>query len=131
MMKVADIKAISNLIKEQDHDIILAVDNTFLTPYFQKPLTLGADVVVHSGTKYLGGHNDTICGIVVVNREDLAEHMRLQLKSHGNGLASLDSWLILRGLKTLPLRMETVSYTHLAQLVLPADEYWKSYLYSE
>jgi cystathionine gamma-synthase len=106
MMKVADIKAISNLIKEQDHDIILAVDNTFLTPYFQKPLTLGADVVVHSGTKYLGGHNDTICGIVVVNREDLAEHMRLQLKSHGNGLASLDSWLILRGLKTLPLRME-------------------------
>lgn len=104
MMKVADIAAISKLAKSIGAYTV--VDNTFLTPYFQKPLTLGADAVVHSGTKYLGGHNDTIAGLVVVNTEELAQHMRLQLKSHGNGLAALDSWLILRGIKTLALRME-------------------------
>ena len=81
MMKVADIQAISELA----HSIgaCMVVDNTFLTPYFQKPLELGADVVVHSGTKYIGGHNDTIAGLVVVKSEEMAEHMRLQLKSHG------------------------------------------------
>lgn len=104
MMKVADIAAISKIAKSIGAYTV--VDNTFLTPYFQKPLTLGADAVVHSGTKYIGGHNDTIAGIVVVNTQELAEHMRMQLKSHGNGLAPLDSWLLLRGIKTLPLRME-------------------------
>ncbi len=104
MMKVADIAELSKIAKEIG--ALTIVDNTFLTPYFQKPLTLGADAVVHSGTKFLGGHNDTIAGIVVVNTKELADHMRLQLKSHGNGLASLDSWLILRGIKTLPLRMD-------------------------
>ena len=77
-----------------------------MTPYFQKPLDLGADIVVHSATKYIGGHNDTIGGIVVSNSDEMVEHLRMQLKSHGNGLASLDSWLLIRGLKTLALRME-------------------------
>lgn len=104
MMKVADIAKLSTLAKSIG--AISVVDNTFLTPYFQKPLTLGADAVVHSATKFIGGHNDTIAGIVVVNTPELAAHMRLQLKSHGNGLASLDSWLLIRGLKTLALRME-------------------------
>lgn len=104
MMKVADIKKLSELAKSVG--AITVVDNTFLSPYFQRPITLGADAVVHSATKFIGGHNDTISGIVVVNTPELADHMRLQLKSHGNGLASLDSWLLLRGLKTLPLRME-------------------------
>lgn len=104
MMKVADIAKLSALAKSIG--AITVVDNTFLTPYFQKPLTLGADAVVHSATKFIGGHNDTIAGIVVVNTPELAAHMRLQLKSHGNGLASLDSWLLIRGLKTLALRME-------------------------
>lgn len=104
MMKVADIKELSDLAKSVG--AITVVDNTFLSPYFQKPITLGADAVVHSATKFIGGHNDTISGIVVVNTPELADHMRLQLKSHGNGLASFDSWLLLRGLKTLPLRME-------------------------
>lgn len=104
MMKVADIEAISKLAKSVG--ALTIVDNTFLTPYFQKPLTLGADVVVHSATKYIGGHNDSIAGIVVVNSEELAAHFRLQLKSHGNGLAPLDSWLLIRGLKTLQLRMD-------------------------
>ncbi|MGN1157671.1 MAG: trans-sulfuration enzyme family protein [Agathobacter sp.] len=104
MMKVADIKKISEIAKK--HHVLLVVDNTFLTPYFQKPITLGADIVVHSGTKYLCGHNDVIAGIVVVTTDELAKHFRTQLKSRGNGLAPFDSWLILRGLKTLSLRME-------------------------
>lgn len=104
MMKVSDIRKISEIAKK--NQALFVVDNTFLTPYFQKPLTLGADVVVHSGTKYLCGHNDVIAGIVVVTSEELAEHFRMQLKSRGNGLAPFDSWLILRGLKTLSLRME-------------------------
>lgn len=104
MMKVADITAISKMAKQIG--AITVVDNTFLTPYFQKPILLGADAVVHSGTKFLCGHNDTIAGVVVVNTQELADHMRLQLKSHGNGLAPFDSWLLIRGLKTLHLRME-------------------------
>lgn len=104
MMKVADIAEISKIAKSINADLV--VDNTFLTPYFQKPLELGADVVVHSATKYIGGHNDTIAGIVVTKTQEWADFMRAQMKSHGNGLASLDSWLLLRGLKTLPLRME-------------------------
>lgn len=104
MMKVADIEALANIAKTVG--ALTIVDNTFLTPYFQKPLAMGADVVVHSGTKYIGGHNDCIAGIVVVKTEELAEHMRFQMKTHGNGLAPLDSWLLLRGIKTLPVRMD-------------------------
>ena len=104
MMKVTDIAEVARIAKEIG--AISVVDNTFLTPYFQQPLKMGIDVVVHSGTKYIGGHNDTIAGLVVVNRQDLADHMRLQLKSHGNGLAAFDSWLLIRGLKTLHVRME-------------------------
>lgn len=104
LMKVADIAVLSDIA----HEIgaISVVDNTFLTPYFQRPLTLGADVVIHSGTKYMGGHNDIIAGLAVVKDEKLADHFKLQLKSHGNGLSPMDSWLMLRGIKTLHLRME-------------------------
>lgn len=104
MMKVADIQKVSEIAKREN--LIFVVDNTFLTPYFQKPLLLGADIVVHSGTKYLCGHNDVIAGIVVVKNEGHAAHFRLQLKSRGNGLPPFDSWLLLRGIKTLSLRME-------------------------
>lgn len=104
LMKVADIAAIAELA--HSIDALCAVDNTFLTPYFQRPLTLGADIVIHSGTKFMGGHNDIIAGLAIVNDEELAAHFKVQLKSHGNGLAPLDSWLMLRGLKTLHLRME-------------------------
>lgn len=103
MMKVADIPTVAKIAKE--HNLLLVADNTFLTPFFQKPLRQGADIVVHSGTKYLCGHNDVIAGIVIVKDQALAEHFRLQLKSRGNGLAPFDSWLLLRGLKTLSLRM--------------------------
>lgn len=104
MMNVTDIRKLSEYTKSKN--IMLIVDNTFLSPYFQNPLELGADVVVHSGTKYLGGHNDTIAGFLVTNREIISERLRFIIKTTGAGLAPFDSWLILRGIKTLALRME-------------------------
>ncbi|MDO5154896.1 MAG: PLP-dependent aspartate aminotransferase family protein [Eubacteriales bacterium] len=104
MMNVVDIRKIAAIAKE--HDLILIVDNTFLSPYFQNPLELGADVVVHSGTKYLGGHNDTLSGFVVTNVQEISDKLRFIIKTVGSGLAPFDSWLILRGIKTLPIRME-------------------------
>lgn len=104
MMNVIDIRKISESTKK--HGILLIVDNTFLSPYFQNPLRLGADIVIHSGTKYLGGHNDTLAGFVVSGSKELAEQMRFTIKTTGAGLAPFDSWLILRGIKTLALRME-------------------------
>lgn len=103
MMKVADIEEISKIAKSIG--AVTVVDNTFLTPYFQKPLTLGADIVIHSGTKYLGGHNDTLAGIIVVKKQEHADFMFEQVKTFGNQIAPLDAWLILRGLKTLAVRM--------------------------
>jgi len=104
MMKVSDIRAISEFVK--DRGMLLIVDNTFLTPYFQRPLEFGADIVIHSGTKYLGGHNDTLAGLIVVNDDELAEKLKLIQKSEGAVLSPFDSWLILRGIKTLGLRLE-------------------------
>lgn len=104
MMNVTDIAKLSEITKK--HNILLIVDNTFLSPYFQNPLELGADVVVHSGTKFLGGHNDTIAGFLVTAREDISEKLRFIIKTTGAGLAPFDSWLILRGIKTLAVRME-------------------------
>lgn len=104
MMNVVDIQKMAQIAKK--YGLLLIVDNTFLSPYFQNPLDLGADVVIHSGTKYLCGHNDTLGGFIVTNREDISEKMRFIIKTVGSGLAPFDSWLILRGIKTLPLRME-------------------------
>ena len=104
MMNVYDIKRLAELAHA--HGALLIVDNTFLSPYFQNPLDLGADIVVHSGTKYLGGHNDTLSGFLVAGEEKIAEGLRFIIKTTGAGLAPFDSWLILRGIKTLGLRME-------------------------
>lgn len=104
MMNVSDIEAISKIAKE--HGLILIVDNTFLSPYFQNPLKLGADVVIHSGTKFIGGHNDTLAGFIVTDKADIKEKLRFLIKTTGSGLAPFDSWLILRGVKTLGIRME-------------------------
>lgn len=104
MMHVTDIAALAKITRR--HDLLLIVDNTFLSPYFQNPLTLGADIVVHSGTKYLGGHNDTLAGFLVTDREDIREKLRFLIKTTGAGLAPFDSWLILRGIKTLGIRMD-------------------------
>ena len=99
MMNVTDIAAMAEIARR--HDLLLIVDNTFLSPYFQNPLDLGADIVVHSGTKYLGGHNDTLAGFLVTNREDISEKFRFLIKTVGSGLAPFDSWLILRGINPL------------------------------
>lgn len=104
MMNVTDIKKTAQIARK--YNLLLIVDNTFLSPYFQNPLDLGADIVVHSGTKFFGGHNDTIAGFVVTNSEEISEKMRFIIKTVGSGLAPMDSWLILRGIKTLAIRME-------------------------
>lgn len=104
MMHVTDIAAVGRIAKK--YGILLIVDNTFLSPYFQKPITLGADIVLHSGTKFLGGHNDTLAGFLVLANQELSDKIRFIIKTTGAGLAPLDSFLILRGIKTLALRME-------------------------
>jgi cystathionine gamma-synthase len=104
MMTVTDIRACADIAHA--HGALLSVDNTFLSPVFQRPLTLGADAVLHSGSKYLSGHNDTIAGFLVLNDRDLTERFRLIAKTIGAALAPFDSWLVLRGLKTLHVRMQ-------------------------
>lgn len=105
MMRVSDIAAISELAHE--HQALLIVDNTFLSPHFQKPLTLGADIVIHSGTKYLCGHNDVVAGLVIVKEmPDIIDALDLIYKSEGASLGPFDSWLMLRSIKTLALRVE-------------------------
>lgn len=104
MMNVTDIAKTAEIVKR--HNLLLIVDNTFLSPYFQNPLDLGADIVVHSGTKYLSGHNDTLAGFLVTKRTDIAEKFAFLIKTTGAGLAPFDSWLVLRGIKTLGIRME-------------------------
>ncbi|WP_312334328.1 trans-sulfuration enzyme family protein [Anaerospora hongkongensis] len=104
LMKIADIRQIAQLARR--HNLHCIVDNTFLTPYFQRPLELGADIVIHSGTKYLSGHNDVLCGIVVARDAELAEKIRFIQNATGAVLGPQDSWLLLRGMKTLALRMD-------------------------
>ena len=104
LMNIADIQAIADIC--HSGDIKLIVDNTFMTPYWQNPLLLGADIVVHSATKYLGGHSDVLAGLVVAASEELGEELYFLQKSTGAVLGPQDSWLIMRGIKTLGVRME-------------------------
>ncbi|GHV04760.1 cystathionine gamma-synthase [Clostridia bacterium] len=104
MMHVTDLAAAAKLAKA--HNILLIVDNTFLTPYFCRPIELGADIVVHSGTKFLGGHNDTLAGFLVAATSEISERLRFVFKTTGACLSPFDSFLITRGIKTLALRME-------------------------
>ncbi|WP_226656733.1 bifunctional cystathionine gamma-lyase/homocysteine desulfhydrase [Pseudalkalibacillus hwajinpoensis] len=104
LLKVTDIQAISKLAKE--NNLLTIVDNTFNTPYWQNPIDHGADIVLHSATKYLGGHSDVVAGLVVVNSKELAEEVHFVQNSAGAILGPQDSWLLIRGLKTLGVRME-------------------------
>lgn len=104
MMAVSDIAAIAEIARESG--ALVAVDNTFMSPYFQRPLELGADVVVHSTTKFLNGHSDSVGGVLISSREEEAEWFRFVSKTAGAILSPFDSFLVLRGLKTLPVRME-------------------------
>ena len=104
MMITADIESMATVAKEQG--VLTIVDNTFLSPYYQKPILQGADIVVHSATKYLGGHNDVLAGLVVTKGKELSERVAFLQNTSGAVLAPMDSWLLIRGMKTLSLRME-------------------------
>lgn len=104
LMKLADIAEIAKITKQ--HNILFAVDNTFATPYLQKPLDLGADIVMHSATKYLGGHSDVIAGALIVKDEELGKQLHFQQFATGATLGPMDSFLVLRGIKTLHLRVQ-------------------------
>jgi cystathionine beta-lyase len=103
-MKLADIEAIAKITKK--HGVLFAVDNTFATPYLQKPLDLGADIVMHSATKYLGGHSDVIAGALVIKEEALGKQLHFTQFATGATLGPQESFLVLRGIKTLHLRVE-------------------------
>jgi cystathionine beta-lyase/cystathionine gamma-synthase len=111
MMHVTDISAVARITRGKN--ILLVVDNTFLTPVFQRPLELGADIVLHSGTKYLGGHNDTLAGMLVARDAGIAERLRFLAKTTGGCLSPFDSFLIIRGIKTLAIRMKRCEETAL------------------
>lgn len=106
LLKVTDIRAVADVAHE--HDLLFVVDNTFATPYWQNPIPLGADIVLHSATKYLGGHSDLVAGLVVVNSEKLAEDIHFIQNAVGGILGPQDAWLLIRGIKTLGLRMEAI-----------------------
>ncbi|WP_239732861.1 aminotransferase class I/II-fold pyridoxal phosphate-dependent enzyme [Mammaliicoccus sp. P-M55] len=107
LLQVTDIKAASNVAKK--HHILTVVDNTFMTPYYQNPLDLGADIVLHSATKYLGGHSDVVSGLVVTANESLGERIGFIQNSTGGILGPQDSYLLTRGIKTLGLRLEQIN----------------------
>jgi len=104
MMNIIDIEAISGIAKK--HQLLLAVDNTFATPYLQQPINLGADIVMHSATKYLGGHSDVVMGALVVKDKELADKLYFIQNASGAVCGPMDSFLVLRGIKTLHVRMQ-------------------------
>lgn len=104
LMETIDLTVYADLANK--HDLLFIVDNTFLTPYFQKPLDYGAHIVLHSATKYIGGHNDVLAGLVVAKGEQLCEQLFTNHNAIGATLSPQDAWLIIRGLKTLHLRMK-------------------------
>lgn len=104
LMTVTDLAGVAEIAKR--HGILSIVDNTFMTPYLQKPLTLGADIVLHSGTKYLGGHSDVVAGLVAVKNQELAKRLAFIQNATGGVLGPQDSFLIIRGIKTLAVRMD-------------------------
>ncbi|MDR7237284.1 bifunctional cystathionine gamma-lyase/homocysteine desulfhydrase [Neobacillus drentensis] len=104
LLKITDIETVAKLAKE--HNLLTIVDNTFSTPYWQNPIELGADIVVHSATKYLGGHSDVVAGLAVVNSEKLADDLHFVQNSTGGILGPQDSYLLIRGIRTLGVRLE-------------------------
>lgn len=104
LMGITDIRKLSEIAKERG--LLTIVDNTFMTPYLQKPIDLGADIVIHSATKYLGGHSDLVAGLVIVNNHELSEKLHFLQNATGGILGPFDSWLLIRGIKTLSVRMD-------------------------
>lgn len=118
LMMITDIEKVCGWARK--HGLLSIVDNTLLTPYFQRPIELGADIVVHSATKYLGGHNDVLCGLIVTKGKELSEEMAFLHNSIGAVLSPSDSYQLMRGMKTLALRMERHEYnaTKVAEFLL-------------
>ena len=112
LLKIIDLRAAALLAKEQG--LLTIVDNTFMTPYFQRPLEMGCDIVIHSGTKFLNGHSDVVCGFAVTTDPDLGQRLRFVQNAFGAILGPNDSWLTLRGLRTLKVRMEESQKSALA-----------------
>ncbi|HET9942318.1 MAG TPA: PLP-dependent aspartate aminotransferase family protein [Terriglobia bacterium] len=107
LMAITDIRGVSRVVRKSRAKVCrVVVDNTFMSPYFQRPIELGADIVVHSTTKYLNGHSDSIGGVVVLKHQEDAEQLQFIQNAAGAILSPFDSWLVLRGIKTLPIRME-------------------------
>ncbi len=106
LLRITDLRAVAEIVHAHPNRPLLVVDNTFATPYLQRPLELGADIVVHSMTKYLGGHSDVVGGAVIVKDRELAERLYFLQNAVGAVLGPMDSFLVLRGIKTLPIRME-------------------------
>jgi cystathionine beta-lyase/cystathionine gamma-synthase len=105
-LRVTDIRAVAEIVRSHENKPLLVVDNTFATPYLQRPLELGADIVLHSMTKYLGGHSDAVGGAVIVKDKQLAEKLAFLQNAVGAVIGPMDSFLFLRGIKTLPIRMD-------------------------
>src|SRR5512134_1361998 len=105
-LRITDVRAVAEIVHAHQNKPLLVVDNTFATPYLQRPLELGADVVVHSMTKYLGGHSDVVGGAVIVKEKELADKLAFLQNAVGAVIGPMDSFLVLRGIKTLPLRMD-------------------------
>lgn len=120
LLKVTDIKAVSAIAKE--HHLLFIVDNTFSTPYWQNPIALGADIVLHSATKYLGGHSDVVAGLAVTATEELGEELHFIQNSTGGILGPQDSWILMRGIKTLGIRMEEIESNTKAILEMLQEE---------
>lgn len=120
LLKVTDIKAVSAIAKE--HHLLFIVDNTFSTPYWQNPIALGADIVLHSATKYLGGHSDVVAGLAVTATEELGEDLHFIQNSTGGILGPQDSWILMRGIKTLGIRMEEIESNTKAILEMLQEE---------
>ncbi len=131
MMRVVDIEGLSKIAKA--HDLLLAVDNTFATPYLQNPLDLGADIVMHSVTKYLAGHSDVVMGALMLNDDELRDQLAFIQNSSGGVCGPQDCFLVLRGIKTLHLRMQRHSEngrkiaTYLRNHPKVAEVYWPGF----
>jgi cystathionine beta-lyase/cystathionine gamma-synthase len=117
-LRITDIRAVAEIVHAHENKPLLVVDNTFATPYLQRPLELGADIVVHSMTKYLGGHSDVVGGAVIVKDKELADRLAFLQNAVGAVPGPMDCFLILRGIKTLPIRMDRHAENALAIIEL-------------